>query len=280
MIPIKADKEIAAIRRSCILAGTLLEQVARWVEPGVSLRAIDDYAGRLIEKHGARSPFLGYRGFPGHMCISVNEEVIHGTPRDRTVQYGDIVSLDMGVVLEGWVGDTATTVAIGEVDSEVQRLMTVTEQSLYLAVDKARAGNRLSDISHAVEAFVHANGFSVVREFVGHGVGRTMHEDPQIPNFGPPGCGPKLKPGMTFAIEPMVNLGGAAVKHLSDGWTAVTADGKPSAHFEHTVLITKSEPEILTIPEGKSEEINHKLTQAKFIEKTCQAKNPSAWKVR
>jgi methionyl aminopeptidase len=196
------------------------------------------------------------------------------------VQYGDIVSLDMGVVLDGWVGDNATTVALGEVSREVQSLLAVTEQSLYLAIDKARAGNRLSDVSHAVEAFVHANGFSVVREFVGHGVGRTMHEEPQIPNFGPAGCGPKLKPGMTFAIEPMVNLGGAAVKNLSDGWTAVTVDGKPSAHFEHTVLVTKGEPEILTIPEGKSEEIINKLKQARIIEKTCQPKDPSGWKGR
>ncbi|MDD2707252.1 MAG: type I methionyl aminopeptidase [Verrucomicrobiae bacterium] len=261
-IPLKTEKEIVAMRRSCALAARVLDLLAGYLAPGMTLREIDAHAGRLIKEHGARSPFLGYRGFPGNVCISVNEEVIHGTPRERKLQCGDIVSLDVGVVYEGWIGDNARTVALGEAPPEVRRLMEATESSLYLAIDKARPGNRLSDISHAVESFVTARGFSVVREFVGHGVGRTMHEEPQIPNFGPPHCGPKLKAGMTLAIEPMINLGRAEVRRLDDGWTVVTADGKPSAHYEHTVLIGQEGPEILTIPEGKSEEIERKLKQS------------------
>ena len=264
-IPLKTEREIHALRQSGILAASILAEVAQWIEPGVSLRQIDEYAAQLIKKNGARSPFLGYRGFPGHTCISVNEEVVHGTPRERKIQYGDIVSVDLGVIYGGWVGDTATTIVVGSVDSEIQRLVNITEQSLYLAIDKARPGHRLSDVSHAVESFVQANGFSVVREFVGHGIGRTLHEEPQIPNYGPPGHGPKLKPGMTLAIEPMVNLGEPGIKYLADKWTAVTVDGKPSAHFEHTVLITQNEPEILTIPNGKSEEIMNKLKQAHIL---------------
>jgi len=251
-IPIKNAQEIAEMRKSCALAATLLQEVAGFIEPGKTIRQIDEYAGKRIQEAGARSPFLGYKGFPGHTCISVNEEVVHGTPRDRKVQYGDVVSLDLGVIYGGWVGDTAMSVAVGEIAPEVRKLLEVTEQALHLGIDKARPGNRLSDVSHAVESFVRSNGFSVVREFVGHGVGRTLHEEPQIPNYGPPGNGPRLKPGMTLAIEPMVNLGDARVKVLADGWTVVTADGKPSAHFEHTVLITEKGPEILTVPEGVS----------------------------
>lgn len=269
-IPLKSDEDVVGLRKSCELAATLLHQVAAFIEPGKSVREIDEYAGELIKANGAKSPFLGYGGskkFPGYTCISINEEVVHGTPRLRKVRYGDIVSLDLGVIFEGWVGDTAMTISVGDIDDEVARLLEVTERSLYLAVDKARVGNRLSDVSHAVETFVHANGFSVVREFVGHGVGRTLHEEPQIPNYGPPGTGPKLKAGMTFAIEPMVNMGKSRVKVLEDGWTVVTADGKPSAHFEHTVLITKNEPEILTIPNGKREEIAQKMKEAKQFDK-------------
>ncbi len=261
MIPIKNEKEIVAIRRSCVLAATLLREIASHVQPGVSVREVDAFAGELLRRHEAKSPFLGYRGFPGHMCISINEEVVHGTPRERKMQYGDIVSLDFGVLFEGWMGDTATTLALGPVPEATQRLLEITERALYLAIDKARPGHRISDLSHTVESFVVAHGFSVVREFVGHGIGRNLHEEPQIPNFGSPGAGPKLKPGMTLAIEPMVNLGVGGVKILSDGWTAVTTDGKPSAHFEHTVLITRGGPEILTVPEGGSEEISRKMKE-------------------
>lgn len=266
-IPIKSDQDILGMRRSCALAAKLLYEVAAFIEPGKTIRQVDDYAGARIKENGARSPFLGYKGYPGHTCISINEEVVHGTPRDRKIQYRDVVSLDLGVIFEGWVGDTAMTIAVGEIEEKTQKLLEITEESLYLAIDKARPGNRLSDVSHAVESYVRDNGFSVVREFVGHGVGRTLHEEPQIPNYGPPGKGPKLKPGMTLAIEPMVNMGVAKVQMLQDGWTVVTADGKPSAHFEHTVLITPDGPEILTIPEGKSEEINNKLKRAKDLKK-------------
>lgn len=259
MIAIRTAKEIEGIRRSCVLAANLLEEVARWIEPGRSIREIDDHAGRLIRGRGAKSAFLGYRSFPGNMCISVNDEVVHGTPRDTRVQYGDLVSLDLGVVYEGWVGDTATTVGLGEISPEARRLLEVTEEALYLAVDKAVPGARLSNVSHAVEGHVTRHGFSVVREFVGHGIGRNLHEEPQIPNFGRPGQGPILKAGMVLAIEPMVNLGGSAVRVLRDGWTAVTEDGRPSAHFEHTVLVTGKGPEILTVPDGKAGEIQRKL---------------------
>ena len=259
MIPIKNEREIAGMRKSCALAANLLAQVARWIEPGKTLKEIDDYAGKIIKENGARSPFLGYRNYPGHTCLSVNEEVVHGTPRDRRIMYGDVISVDFGVIFEGWVGDTAMTVAVGEITDEARRLMDITEKSLYLGIDKARPGNRVSDVSRAVESFVTANGFSVVREFVGHGVGRNLHEEPQIPNFVDGGASPKLKAGMTLAIEPMVNAGTGRVRVLKDGWTAVTADGRPSAHFEHTVLITTEGPEILTVADGKSEEVFRKL---------------------
>ncbi len=193
-----------------------------------------------------RSAFLDYRGFPGHICISLNQEVVHGIGGPRRIQYGDIVKIDCGVIKDGWVGDTATTVPVGVIDPRVMLLLEVTENSLHLAITYALAGRRLGDLCAAIEDEIVANGFSVVREFVGHGVGRKLHEEPQVPNYGRPGTGPKLKPGMTIAIEPMVNMGGAAVRVLADEWTVVTVDGKPSAHFEHTVLVTKGEPEILT----------------------------------
>lgn len=246
MIPIKTPEQISAMRRSCFIAAELLQKVAAYVHPGCSLEEIDQFAGKLIVEHGAQSAFLGYKGFPGNTCLSVNEEVVHGTPRKRRLQYGDILSIDLGIVYEGWVGDTATTIPIGEISPEIHNLLEATEKSLYFAIDKARAGKRLGNVSHAVEAYVSSQGFSVVREFVGHGVGRTLHEEPQIPNFGPPSQGPKLKPGMCLAIEPMVNLGAGKVKILNDGWTVVTADGKASAHFEHTILVTEKDPEILT----------------------------------
>ena len=255
MIPIKTPEEITAMRQSCILAAELLRDVAAYVQPGRSLEEIDQYAGQKIKERGATSAFLGYKGFPGHTCLSVNDEVVHGTPRKRKLQYGDALSIDLGVIYNGWVGDTATTLAIGEIDPEIRRLLEATEKSLYFAIDKARAGKRLGNVSHAVEAYVSSQGFSVVREFVGHGVGRTLHEEPQIPNFGPTNQGPKLKPGMCLAIEPMVNLGTGKVKILDDGWTVVTADGKPSAHFEHTILVTEADPEILTcLPKDQSKE--------------------------
>jgi methionyl aminopeptidase len=197
---------------------------------------------------GVRSAFLGYRKFPGHICISLNDEVVHGIGGPRRIVYGDVVKMDVGIIRDGWIGDTATSVPVGIIDPDVERLLTITEQILNGAVKLAVCGNRVGDISNYVQSEAEKNGYSVVREFVGHGVGRQLHEEPQVPNFGKRGSGPKLKPGMTLAIEPMINLGKAKVKILSDKWTAVTADGLPSAHFEHTVLVTDNNPEVLTWP--------------------------------
>ncbi|MCX6898175.1 MAG: type I methionyl aminopeptidase [Verrucomicrobia bacterium] len=246
MIVLKSPEELSRMRLACQAAAEVLAEVALMVVPGRKTMELDEAAAELMRKRGGKSAFLGYRGYKGQICVSVNEEVVHGLPGERRVQYGDIVSLDIGIVLDGFVGDNATTVAVGMIDWKVQRLLEVTEQSLAAGIAAARAGNRVGDISHAVQRMVEAAEFNVVREFVGHGVGRTLHEDPQVPNFGAPGKGPKLKPGMTLAIEPMTTLGGSAVELLRDGWTVVTQDRKPSAHFEHTVAITEGEPEILT----------------------------------
>jgi len=229
------------------VAGKVLDEIAAFVKPGVTTRQIDNFAAERIKSYDGKSAFLGYRKFPCHTCLSVNDEVVHGIASERELKFGDIVSVDVGVVYKGFIGDTARTVAVGGCGVAAQRLLDVTEQSLYLGIAQARPGNRVLDISLAVQRYVESNGFSVVREFVGHGVGRTMHEEPQVPNFDEgKKSSPKLKPGMTIAIEPMVNVGRPDVKILKDGWTVVTQDGSLSAHFEHTVLITDGEPEILT----------------------------------
>jgi len=246
MIPIKTPKEIEKMRLACKAASEILERTSLLVRPGISTREVDQTAAGFMEEAGVRSAFLGYRKFPGNICISVNEEVVHGIGGSRKIQYGDIVKLDIGVIREGWVGDTATTVAVGAIDPHTQRLLQVTEDTLQLAITHATEGTRLGDLCSAIEEEVVRNGYSVVREFVGHGVGRKLHEEPQVPNYGKRGSGPKLKAGMVLAIEPMVNMGAAAIQVLSDKWTVVTSDGKPSAHFEHTVLITRGQPEILT----------------------------------
>lgn len=245
-IPIKNEREIEKMRTSCRVASEILDRVSSLIRPGISTSEADQAAADLMAEAGCKSAFLGYRGFPGNICISVNEEVVHGIGGARRIQYGDIVKLDIGVVKDGWVGDTATTVPVGIIDPRVQRLLQVTEDTLEFAITFAHAGRRLGDLCSAIEDEVVAHGYSVVREFVGHGVGRKLHEEPQVPNYGRRGSGPKLKPGMTIAIEPMVNMGTSAVRVLDDKWTVVTMDSKPSAHFEHTVLITKGEPEILT----------------------------------
>lgn len=234
------------MRPACALAGRVLNEVAAFIQPGVTTRQIDKFAAEVIRAHGARSAFLGYRKYPCQTCISVNDEVVHGLAGDRQVKFGDIVSLDVGVVYRGFIGDTAKTVAVGGCSVPAQRLMDVTERALYEGIAAALPGNRVVDISRAVQNYVERNNFSVVREFVGHGVGRKMHEEPQVPNFVDRTSTQKLLPGMTIAIEPMVNAGSASVKILKDGWTVVTQDGSLSAHFEHTVLITGSQPEILT----------------------------------
>jgi len=237
------------MRPACTVAGTVLDEVAAFIKPGVTTKQVDEFAAQRIKAHGAKSAFLGYRKYPCQTCISVNDAVVHGLGTDRELRFGDIVSLDVGVIFNGFIGDTARTVAVGGCGVLAQRLMDVTEKSLYEGIAAALPGNRVTDISRAVQKYVEGNGFSVVREFVGHGVGRSMHEEPQIPNFVDSKMNQKLKPGMTIAIEPMVNAGRADVKILKDGWTVVTIDGSLSAHFEHTVLITDGKPEILTWPE-------------------------------
>src|SRR5512133_57693 len=247
MIILKNERDLEATRPACALACKVLTEAAAFVQPGMSTLEVDEYAAGLIKQYGGKSAFLGYRGFPCHTCISVNEQIVHGLAGPRVLRFGDIVSLDVGVIYNGFVGDTARTVAVGGCSVQAQKLMDVTERSLYEGIAQAIAGNRIGDISRAVQKSVESNGFSVVREFVGHGVGRTMHEEPQVPNFvDGKSMGPKLRPGMTIAIEPMVNAGLPGVKILNDGWTVITQDGSLSAHFEHTVLITEAEPEILT----------------------------------
>ena len=246
-IILKTERDLEAMRPACQVARRVLDEVSAFIRPGVTTREVDEYAASRIKLHGAKSAFLGYRKYPCQICISVNEEVVHGLANARRLQFGDIVSLDVGVVYHGFIGDTARTVAVGGCSLEAQRLMDVTERALYEGIARALPGNRVSDISRAVQHYVEGNGFSVVREFVGHGVGRSVHEEPQVPNYVDSKAKDyRLQPGMTLAIEPMVNAGGPAVKILKDGWTAVTQDGSLSAHFEHTVLITVSEPEILT----------------------------------
>ncbi len=237
------------MRPACALAQKVLDEVAAFIKPGVTTRQIDNLAAMIIQAHGAKSAFLGYRKFPCHTCISVNDEVVHGMAGERQVKFGDIVSLDVGVAYRGFIGDTAKTVAVGGCSVAAQRLMDVTERALYAGIAAALPGNRVTDISRAVQQYVESNNYSVVREFVGHGVGRTMHEEPQVPNFVDRNSSQRLRPGMTLAIEPMVNAGSPNIKILKDGWTVVTQDGSLSAHFEHTVLITDKEPEILTCQE-------------------------------
>ena len=235
------------MRPACVVAGKVLDEIAAFIKPGVTTRQIDNFAAERIKSYGGKSAFLGYRKFPCHTCLSVNDEVVHGIAAERELKFGDIVSVDVCVLHKGFICDNARTVAVGGCGVAAQRLLDVTEQSLYLGIAQARPGNRVLDISLAVQRYVEQNGFSVVREFVGHGVGRSMHEEPQVPNFDEgKKSSPKLKPGMTIAIEPMVNIGRADVKILKDGWTVVTQDGSLSAHFEHTVLVTDGEPEILT----------------------------------
>lgn len=249
MIIVKTPDELAAMRISGRKTATILHKVAAKVAPGVTTKELDEYAAELARKAEGRCAFFGYHGFSGHICSSVNEEVVHGVPGRRVIRDGDVVSIDFGLVYGGFVGDTALTVAAGQIDPEWQRLLDVTKQSLDAAISKAVEGNRLSDISNAVQVVAEGEGFSVVRDFVGHGIGREMHEDPQIPNYGPAGRGPVLKAGMTFAIEPMINLGVHKTEVLKDGWTVVTKDRLPSAHFEHTIAVGKQQAEILTIPD-------------------------------
>jgi methionyl aminopeptidase len=250
MIPIKSAREVEKMRNACRTASEILDKVSELVRPGISTKEVDEAAAAFMQQASVKSAFLGYRlghrVFPGNICISLNDEVIHGIGSQRRIQYGDIVKLDIGIIQDGWVGDNAMTVPVGIVDDRTERLLRTTEAALARAIAVAYARRRLGDIGAEIEDEARRNHFNVVREFVGHGVGRKLHEEPQIPNYGRRGTGPKLKPGMTLAIEPMINSGTEAVILLDNGWTACTADGQPSAHFEHTVLITDEEPEILT----------------------------------
>jgi len=228
------------------IAATILQALAKAVEPGRTTRELDQLAAELMRQHDCKSAFYGYRGFPGYTCLSINEEVVHGIAGPRRIMPGDIIKIDVGIVKNGFIGDNATTVPAGDIPLATKLLLAVTEQSLFEAIRHARPGGRLADLCGSVEAFVTPRGFTVVREFVGHGVGRKLHEEPQVPNFRPSGKSPTLMPGMTLAIEPMINAGVPHVRILDDGWTVITEDRKPSAHFEHTVLITHGEPELLT----------------------------------
>lgn len=246
MIICKSPAEIEKLRRSGHIAREILEEMRMLVRPAVRTLDLEEYADKRIRQFGVKPAFKGYRGYPCCLCVSINDEVVHGIPSKRVLREGDIVSLDMGVIAGGYYGDSALTVPVGEISDSLQRLLRVTEESLLLAIERARAGNRLGDVSAAVQQHAEEAGYSIVKEFVGHGIGRALHEDPQVPNFGEAGRGPVLKEGMVFAIEPMVNAGTNEIRVLDDRWTAVTADGACSAHFEHMVAVTRNGPDVLT----------------------------------
>ena len=250
MIAIKNEQELLNMRQACKITAAARALAGEMVRPGVSTKEIDKAVYDFIVSQGAKPSFLNYNGFPASACISVNETVIHGIPGSYVLREGDIVSVDVGAYYKGFHGDCAATYPCGEISPQAQRLIDVTKQSFFEGIRFAKKGYRVSDISHAVQSYVEENGFSVVRSFVGHGVGAQLHEEPEVPNFGNPGRGPRLLPGITLAIEPMVNVGTPDVRILKDHWTVVTADGKLSAHYENTVLITDGEPEILTVAEG------------------------------
>jgi methionyl aminopeptidase len=247
MIIIKSPREIEQLKRSNAIVAEVFEKLKGMIVPGVTTKELDEVGEEYILLKGARPAFKGYRGFPATLCISINEEVVHGIPSQRRLKEGDVVSLDVGVNFVGYFGDAAITLPVGKIDPEAKRLLEVTEKALYIGIEKAKIGNRLFDISYAIQRWVESQGFSVVRDFVGHGIGRDLHEEPQIPNFGAPHQGPRLERGMVFALEPMVNEGSHEVRILSDGWTVVTADGKRSAHFEHTIAIMDDGAEILSV---------------------------------
>ena len=256
MIELKSAREIALMRRGGHILADLMDRLRDTVKGGMSTLEIDEDVEGFIAARGAKPAFKGYRGFPATVCISINEEVVHGIPSaHRRIQEGDIVGLDLGCIVDGYYADCAFTLAIGDVPPKVQQLLDVTRESLDQAIQECRPGRRLSDVSHAVQVHVERHGFSVVRAFVGHGIGRALHEDPQVPNFGDPGRGPQLRPGMVLAIEPMVTMGSWEVRVLDDGWTAVTRDGSLAAHFEHTIAVTDTDPEVLTSRTGRTVQV-------------------------
>lgn len=246
MIIIKSQDEIEKIAKACRIVAQVLKDLKGIVKPGITTREIEEFVDRTLAEKGAIPAFRGYRNYPSSVCTSVNDQVVHGIPSNLKLKEGDIVSVDLGVYLDGFYGDGAITLPVGKIGPGAERLLRVTEEALYKGIEKARPGNRVSDISSAIQRYVESHGYSVVRTFVGHGIGRSLHEEPQVPNYGTPGHGPRLREGMTLAIEPMVNEGTYEVRILDDGWTAVTADGRLSAHYEHTVAITKNGARILT----------------------------------
>ncbi len=247
MIYYKTDEEVALIRESCLLVSKTIAEVGSYIQPGVTTKYLNDLAETFIRDHNGVPAFLGYKEFPASLCISTNEEVVHGIPsNNRILKDGDIVSIDCGVILNGFVGDSAYTFTVGEVSQEIKQLLQVTKECLSLGIDKAKYGNRIGDISFAIQDHAEKNGYGVVRELVGHGVGKKLHEDPEVPNFGRRGTGSKILPGLVIAIEPMINMGKKEVNELKDGWTIVTIDKKPSAHFEHTVVVHRDKTEVLT----------------------------------
>jgi len=250
MIYIRSLEEVEKIRESNRIVADTIAFLGKEIKPGKSTLALDKLAEEYIRSQDAQPAFKGYHGFPASICASIDEQVVHGIPSQRELQDGEIVGIDVGALKNGYYGDAAFTFAVGQVDETRQRLMRVTENSLYKGIEKARAGNHLSDIGHAIQTYVESHGFSVVRSLVGHGIGTQLHEAPEVPNYGNPGRGPELKPGMCLAIEPMVNVGTFEVESLEDGWTIITVDHKPSAHFEHTIAITESDPLILSTREA------------------------------
>ena len=277
MIALRNDRELEKMRASGRVTAGALAELKAAVKPGATTKEIDELADRLIRARGGVPAFLGYHGFSGSICASVNDEVVHGIPADRKLREGDLFKIDIGAVVDGWYSDMAATVAVGEISSAAKRLMLVTEEALYIGIAAVRAGAHLSDIGNAVQTYVERNGYSVVRALVGHGVGTHLHEDPAVPNFGRKGMGPVLKSGMVFAIEPMVNAGSFEVRTLDDGWTVVTKDGKLSAHFEHTVAVRSGGYEILTVRDAaEAAELNQRIENGGALGAT-QSRNATAF---
>ncbi len=252
MIIYKSEEEIRAIRAASQIVAEVLTELKSEIRPGITTNQLDNFAESMAKEKGAKPAFKGYRGYPASLCTSINEEIVHGIPSDRNLQDGDIISLDFGVILDGYYGDAAVTYPVGNIKPQAEKIIKVVEESLYKGLEQVKEGNRISDISAAIQEYVEANGFSIIRNFVGHGIGSSLHEEPQIPNFGTPGQGPKIKSGMAFAIEPMIAAGDWNVDILADDWTAVTRDKSISAHYEHTVAVTKKGMEILSLNKEKS----------------------------
>lgn len=246
MIICKTPREIEIMREAGRIVALTRQELEKHIRPGITTKELDQIAETVIREHGAIPSFKGYNGFPGSICTSVNEELVHGIPGDRVLKEGDIISIDVGAKYNGYHADSAWTYPVGEIAEETKKLLEVTEKSLYIGLEEAKPGARLTNISHAIQTYVESHHFSIVREYVGHGIGQNLHEDPQVPHYGPPNKGPRLKPGMTLCVEPMVNAGSRYVKTLADNWTVVTVDGKMCAHFEHTIAITENGYEILT----------------------------------